>query len=90
MPRGQVRERYQVAGILGIGRFSTKPVSSLSGGDHQRVALGRAIVEIPRPFSWTSLLARFDAAIPQRICRIPRNFPGLHDRMGATTVYVTA
>jgi len=57
MSRRHVRAKVnEVSEILGIQSILDKPVGGLSGGDRQRVALGRAIV---------------------------------HDRMNATTVYVT-
>ena len=43
MPRAQVRAKVaEVAKILGIEAILDKPVGGLSGGDRQRVALGRA------------------------------------------------
>ena len=44
MPRAQVRAKVsEVAEILGITALLDKPVSGLSGGDRQRVALGRPV-----------------------------------------------
>ncbi|MEO0764189.1 MAG: ABC transporter ATP-binding protein, partial [Pseudomonadota bacterium] len=51
MPSHQVREKVaEVARILGISDILDRPVSRLSGGDRQRVALGRAIVRDPKCF----------------------------------------
>ena len=48
MPRAQVREKVEEAArILGIEAILDRPVGGLSGGDRQRVALGRAIVRDP-------------------------------------------
>ena len=45
MPKAQVNAKVaEVAGILGIEDILNRPVGGLSGGDRQRVALGRALV----------------------------------------------
>jgi len=49
--RDEIRRRVEeTAQILRITELLNKPVSSLSGGDRQRVALGRAIVRKPLAF----------------------------------------
>ncbi|MES2968403.1 MAG: ABC transporter ATP-binding protein [Pseudomonadota bacterium] len=87
MPRDQVRAKVdEVAGILGITRLLDKPVGGLSGGDRQRVALGRAIVRDPACFLMDEPLGALDAEFRERMALELR---ALHDRIGATTVYVT-
>ncbi|MGX0875785.1 multiple sugar transport system ATP-binding protein [Roseovarius sp. MBR-154] len=87
MKRAQVRERVaEVARILGIEAMLDKPVGGLSGGDRQRVALGRAIVREPKAFFMDEPLGALDAEFRERMAEELR---ALHDRMGATTVYVT-
>ena len=87
MPRAQVREKVaEVARILGIEGMLDKPVGGLSGGDRQRVALGRAIVRDPKCFLMDEPLGALDAEFRERMAEELR---ALHDRMGATTVYVT-
>ena len=76
----------EVAGILGIRHILDSPVSGLSGGDRQRVALGRAIVRKPKAFMMDEPLGALDAEFRETMAEELR---GLHDRMGATTVYVT-
>jgi multiple sugar transport system ATP-binding protein len=61
-------------------------VGGLSGGDRQRVALGRAIVRNPKCFLMDEPLGALDAEFRERMAEELR---ALHDRMGATTVYVT-
>ncbi|MEM9757396.1 MAG: ABC transporter ATP-binding protein, partial [Pseudomonadota bacterium] len=72
--------------ILGIEDILNRPVSGLSGGDRQRVALGRAIVREPKAFMMDEPLGALDAEFRERMAEELR---ALHDRMGATTVYVT-
>jgi multiple sugar transport system ATP-binding protein len=87
MPRDQVRAKVaEVAEILGITGILDKPVGGLSGGDRQRVALGRAIVRDPACFLMDEPLGALDAEFRELMALELR---ALHDRMGATTVYVT-
>ena len=87
MRRVQVREKVaEVAGILGIQDILDSPISALSGGDRQRVALGRAIVRNPKCFLMDEPLGALDAEFRAHMSEELR---ALHNSMGATTVYVT-
>ncbi len=87
MARDDVRRRVnEVAAILGIENILERPVGGLSGGDRQRVALGRAIVRRPKAFFMDEPLGALDAEFREHMAEELR---ALHDRMGATTVYVT-
>ncbi|MDB4222657.1 ABC transporter ATP-binding protein [Granulosicoccus sp.] len=87
MKRRDVRAKVaEVAKILGIEDILDKPVGGLSGGDRQRVALGRSIVREPKAFMMDEPLGALDAEFREHMSEELR---ALHDRMGATTVYVT-
>ena len=87
MPRAQIKAKVaMVSEILGIENILNKPVSGLSGGDRQRVALGRAIVREPKAFLMDEPLGALDAEFREHMALELR---ALHDQMGATTVYVT-
>jgi len=87
VPKAEVARRVaEVARILRIGHLMDKGVSGLSGGDRQRVALGRAIVRQPKAFMMDEPLGALDAEFRETMAEELR---ALHDRMGATTVYVT-
>ncbi len=87
MPRARVKAKVaEVAAILGIEDILDRPVGGLSGGDRQRVALGRAIVRDPKAFMMDEPLGALDAEFREHMAEELR---ALHDRMGATTVYVT-
>ena len=87
LPRAQIQAKVaEVARILGIESILDKPVGGLSGGDRQRVALGRAIVRSPKAFMMDEPLGALDAEFREHMSEELR---ALHDRMGATTVYVT-
>jgi multiple sugar transport system ATP-binding protein len=87
MKRAEARRRVEEAArILRITELLDRPVSSLSGGDRQRVALGRAIVREPMAFMMDEPLGALDSELRDVMCGELR---GLHDRLKATTVYVT-
>ncbi len=87
VPKTQIAAKVaEVARILGIEDILDKPVGGLSGGDRQRVALGRAIVRNPKAFMMDEPLGALDAEFREHMAEELR---ALHDRMKATTVYVT-
>ncbi|MFK7753057.1 MAG: ABC transporter ATP-binding protein [Sedimentitalea sp.] len=87
MKRVDVKAKVaEVSAILGIEDILNRPVGGLSGGDRQRVALGRAIVRNPKAFMMDEPLGALDAEFREHMAEELR---ALHDRMGATTVYVT-
>jgi multiple sugar transport system ATP-binding protein len=87
MPRREVRERVaETARLLRIEHLLSRKTSKLSGGDRQRVALGRAMVRRPKAFLMDEPLGALDAEFRQLMCGELRD---LHDRISATTIYVT-
>jgi multiple sugar transport system ATP-binding protein len=87
MPRPQIKSKVaEIAGILRIEHLLDRQVSGLSGGDRQRVALGRAIVREPKAFMMDEPLGALDAEFRHVMCGELR---ALHDRLRATTLYVT-
>ena len=87
MPKAQINAQVEEAArILRITDLLDQPVSGLSSGDRQRVALGRAIVRQPLAFLMDEPLGALDAEFREVMCGELR---ALHDRLGATTVYVT-
>jgi multiple sugar transport system ATP-binding protein len=87
VPRREIDERVaEVAKLLRIEHLIERPVSGLSGGDRQRVALGRAIVRRAKAFMMDEPLGALDAEFRHLMCVELR---ALHERIRATTVYVT-
>ena len=87
VPKAEIRSRVEEAArILRIGHLLDKPVSGLASGDRQRVALGRAIVRKPKCFLMDEPLGALDTELREAMIHELR---ALHDRLGATTVYVT-
>lgn len=75
-----------VAELLGITALLEKRPGELSGGEQQRVAIGRALVRQPRVFLLDEPLASLDG--PTRFA-LRREIKQLQRRLGVTTVYVT-
>ena len=87
MAKREISERVQeTARLLRIEHLLSSKTSKLSGGDRQRVALGRAMVRRPKAFLMDEPLGALDAEFRHLMCSELRD---LHDRVGATTVYVT-
>ncbi len=85
--RAEIRQRVdEVARLLRIEHLLARSVSSLSGGDSQRVALGRAIVRRAKAFMMDEPLGALDSEFRHLMCVELRR---LHERIHATTVYVT-
>src|SRR3954463_4567407 len=76
----------QAAKLLQINHLLDRRVGGLSGGDRQRVALGRAIVRRPKAFLRDEPLGALDSEFRRLMCGELRE---LHDRIDATTVYIT-
>src|SRR6202521_3015446 len=86
-PRAEIRRSVEeTARLLRIDHLLDRRVGGLSGGDRQRVALGRAIVRRPKAFLMDEPLGALDSEFRRLMCGELRE---LHDRIGATTVYVT-
>ncbi len=87
LPRAEIERRVnEAATTLRITGLLGSPVSGLSSGDRQRVALGRAIVRQPMAFLMDEPLGALDAEFREVMCNELRT---LHDRLKATTVVVT-
>ncbi len=85
--RAEIKSRVaEVARLLRIEHILKQPVGGLAGGDRQRVALGRAIIRRPDAFLMDEPLGTLDAEFRELMCDELRQ---LHERIGATTVYVT-
>lgn len=76
----------EVAALLRIESLLGRSVSGLSGGDSQRVALGRAIIRRAKAFMMDEPLGALDSEFRHLMCGELR---ALHNRIHATTVYVT-
>src|SRR6202048_2097239 len=86
-PRAEIKKSIEeTAKLLRIDHLLDRRVGGLSGGDRQRVALGRAIVRRPKAFLMDEPLGALDSEFRRLMCGELRE---LHDRIDATTVYIT-
>jgi len=85
--KAQIAEKVlQTAKILDLTELLDRNPGQLSGGQCQRVAMGRAIVRSPKAFLMDEPLSNLDAKLRvQMRTEISR----LQHRLGTTTVYVT-
>ncbi len=87
MPREEIDKRVaEAAKILGLENLLDRYPRQLSGGQNQRVALGRAIVRDAKVFLMDEPLSNLDAKL--RVT-MRGELTKLHRRLGSTTIYVT-
>jgi multiple sugar transport system ATP-binding protein len=76
----------EIAKVLRIADMLGKKPSALSGGDMQRVAIGRALVRRPKAMLMDEPIGALDAKLREEMrAEIKR----LHLKQGSTTIYVT-
>ncbi len=87
MPKEEIERRVRdAADILSIAPLLDRRPGAMSGGERQRVAVGRAIVRKPKVFLFDEPLSNLDAKLRvQMRVEIKR----LHTRLEATMIYVT-
>ncbi|HET7790607.1 MAG TPA: sn-glycerol-3-phosphate ABC transporter ATP-binding protein UgpC [Gemmatimonadales bacterium] len=87
LPETEVDRRVrEAAGVLRIDGLLDRRPRQLSGGEQQRVALGRALVRQPQVFLFDEPLSNLDAKL--RV-QMRREIARLHRQLGATMIYVT-
>ncbi len=87
LPKEEIRKRVEKAAeILQISEYLGRKPKALSGGQCQRVALGRAIVKNAKVFLMDEPLSNLDAKL--RVA-MRSEIIKLHNALNATTIYVT-
>ena len=86
-PKSEIQKRVEeVATILQIQAMLDRKPSHLSGGEMQRVALGRAMVRRPKAFLMDEPMSNLDAKL--RV-DMRTELKRLQHSLGATTIFVT-
>ena len=86
-PKAEIEKRVRhAASILGIEELLERKPRQLSGGQMQRVALGRALVRDPDAFLLDEPLSNLDAKM--RV-HMREEIAKLHAATGTSTIYVT-
>jgi multiple sugar transport system ATP-binding protein len=75
-----------VAGLLGLGALLSRRPAELSGGQLQRVAMGRAIARRPQAFLMDEPLSNLDAQLRSSM---RAELVRMRERLKVTTIYVT-
>jgi multiple sugar transport system ATP-binding protein len=87
VPESEIKERVEkVATTLHIESKLQRKATQLSGGEMQRVAIGRALVREPRVFLMDEPLSSLDAKLREEL-RV--ELKRVQKQSGATVVYVT-
>ncbi len=87
MPKDEIQRRVEeVARVLRIEHLLHRRPRQLSGGEQQRVALGRAMVRRPKVFLMDEPLTNLDAKLRSEM---RAELKRLQKDLNATTVYVT-
>jgi len=87
VPAREIKQRVQeVARTLDVGHLLERKPGGLSGGECQRVALGRAIVRDPKIFLFDEPLSNLDARLRGHM---RTELKALHRSLTAAIIYVT-
>jgi multiple sugar transport system ATP-binding protein len=83
----EIQQRVaEAAELLALEPLLKRLPESLSGGEQQRVALGRALVRQPRILLLDEPLSNLD--LPLR-AKLRQDIMRLHEQLGATLIHVT-
>lgn len=87
LPTDETRERTEDAlELVGLTDYGPRPVSALSGGEQQRVALARTLAPRPRLVLLDEPLGALDRPLRERLVGEMRQ---IFEEVGATAIYVT-
>jgi len=87
VPKAEIQKQIEEAAeLLDIKHLLYRKPQDLSGGECQRVALGRAIVREPKAFLFDEPLSNLDAGLR---LSTRTELKSLHRRLQTTTIYVT-
>jgi len=81
-----LRKADELFEMLGISDVKNKPATKMSGGQQQRTAIARALINNPRILLADEPTGNVDSETTERICKV---FREIIDRYGTTFIVVT-
>ncbi|HPO12216.1 MAG TPA: ATP-binding cassette domain-containing protein [Candidatus Hydrogenedentes bacterium] len=84
--REEARKADEALNQTGLTRLAQRPIGQLSGGEYQRTAIARALVQSPELFLFDEPTASVDPRAQRDILHIIQE---MHLDRGATALYVT-
>ncbi|MBL69247.1 MAG: ABC transporter ATP-binding protein [Verrucomicrobiales bacterium] len=87
LPQGEIAARVdELAELLGITHLLDRAPEKLSGGEAQRVALGRALAHKPRVLCLDEPLSALDEELHEEMCQLLEH---IHRETGVTILHIT-
>ncbi len=87
LTKDEIQKRVEeIANILRIPRLLERTPGQLSGGESQRVAIGRALIRKPKIFLLDEPLSAIDAKLKRELRTEIKN---IQKKFGVTTLYIT-
>jgi len=84
-PAQALAEVADITSTLGLGPLLERSVTTLSGGERQKVALARALCARPRLLALDEPVSALDEPSRQDVCKVLKQS---HQRFGVTTIHV--